>query len=320
VTTAALGAGDLTIALGAGQATSIGASASYVGSHAQQGSTSAFAKSAAINAGGVGGLTATADTTIQIAFTTVAASAAANDNYSLTVNGAAIFTAAVTAIDGTTMATAINTNSSATGVTAVFDAANNRMTLQAVDGRDILIVQTAGAGMGANEGFNGAGAGTNNTVNAALNYNTAAGAATTLTAKGSIRLTAAEAITIGGATPANAGFAAGSLALGNSALNAASVTTVANANTTLSRVDAALTSVSALRSTLGAIQNRFESTISNLQLASENMTASRSRILDTDFAAETATLTKNQILQQAGMAMLAQANALPNNVLALLRG
>ncbi len=97
------------------------------------------------------------------------------------------------------------------------------------------------------------------------------------------------------------------------------MTTVSNANTTISRVDAALTSVSALRSTFGAIQNRFESTIANLQMASENMTASRSRIQDTDFAAETAALTKNQILQQAGMAMLSQANALPQNVLTLLR-
>jgi flagellin len=98
------------------------------------------------------------------------------------------------------------------------------------------------------------------------------------------------------------------------------VTTVANANTTLSRIDSALTSISSLRSTFGAIQNRFESTISNLQTASVNMQASRSRIQDADFASETASLTKNQILQQAGVAMLAQANSLPQNVLALLRG
>jgi len=68
------------------------------------------------------------------------------------------------------------------------------------------------------------------------------------------------------------------------------------------------------------VQNRFESTIANLQATSENLTASRSRIQDADFAAETAVLTRNQILQQAGMAMLAQANSLPQNVLALLRG
>jgi flagellin len=110
------------------------------------------------------------------------------------------------------------------------------------------------------------------------------------------------------------------MALGNSGLNSVSVGTTAAANTAITRVDAALSAVSSLRSTFGAIQNRFESTISNLQTASVNMQASRSRIQDADFAAETATLTKNQILQQAGVAMLAQANSLPQNVLSLLRG
>ena len=68
------------------------------------------------------------------------------------------------------------------------------------------------------------------------------------------------------------------------------------------------------------MQNRFSSVVANLQTTTENLSASRSRILDADFAAETANLTRAQILQQAGTAMLAQANAQPNNVLALLRG
>ena len=87
----------------------------------------------------------------------------------------------------------------------------------------------------------------------------------------------------------------------------------------MQRVDAALTAVSSLRSTFGAIQNRFESTIANLSAVSENLEASRSRILDADFAAETAALTRAQILQQAGIAILAQANAAPQSVLALLQ-
>ena len=74
-----------------------------------------------------------------------------------------------------------------------------------------------------------------------------------------------------------------------------------------------------MRAALGAIQNRFTATSASLQTASENITAARSRIQDTDFAAETAALTRNQILQQAGVAMLAQANALPNTVLSLLK-
>ena len=95
--------------------------------------------------------------------------------------------------------------------------------------------------------------------------------------------------------------------------------TVGGANDTILRIDSALTSVSGLRSTLGAIQNRFDSVINSLQAVSENLSASRSRIQDTDFAAETAALTRAQILQQAGTAMVAQANTAPQNVLSLLR-
>ena len=89
---------------------------------------------------------------------------------------------------------------------------------------------------------------------------------------------------------------------------------------TLAMVDSALSSISSQRARYGAIQGRFENAITNLNTTAENLTASRSRILDTDFAAETANLTRAQILQQAGVAMLAQANALPNSVLTLLQG
>ena len=89
---------------------------------------------------------------------------------------------------------------------------------------------------------------------------------------------------------------------------------------TLAIVDGALSALSGQRARYGATQTRFENTISNLQTTSENLSASRSRILDTDFAAETANLTRSQILQQAGVAMLAQANAMPNSVLTLLQG
>ena len=81
----------------------------------------------------------------------------------------------------------------------------------------------------------------------------------------------------------------------------------------------ALTSVNGARADLGAIQNRFTSVVANLQTSSENLAASRSRIRDTDFAKETAELTRTQILQQAGTAMLAQANQVPQNVMSLLR-
>lgn len=98
------------------------------------------------------------------------------------------------------------------------------------------------------------------------------------------------------------------------------ISTVDGANKALATIDAALTQVSSTRAELGAIQNRFTAVVANLSTTSENLTASRSRIQDADFAAETANMTRGQILQQAGTAMLAQANSLPNGVLALLRG
>jgi flagellin len=92
-----------------------------------------------------------------------------------------------------------------------------------------------------------------------------------------------------------------------------------NATAAIDLVDAALERVNTERATMGAVQNRFESVIGSLQVAVENQAAARSRIMDADFASETAALTRAQILQQAGVAMLSQANAVPNNVLALLR-
>jgi flagellin len=97
------------------------------------------------------------------------------------------------------------------------------------------------------------------------------------------------------------------------------ITTFEGAQKALEIVDAALTSVNSARADLGAVQNRFTSVVANLQTSSENLAASRSRIRDTDFAKETAELTRTQILQQAGTAMLAQANQVPQNVMSLLQ-
>jgi flagellin len=98
-----------------------------------------------------------------------------------------------------------------------------------------------------------------------------------------------------------------------------SVGTVANANVAIERIDDALNNIASQRGNLGAIQNRLDSTISNLGSVAENLTAANSRILDADFASETAAMTKAQIMTQAGTAMLAQANQLPQTVLSLLQ-
>ncbi len=102
-------------------------------------------------------------------------------------------------------------------------------------------------------------------------------------------------------------------------LSSASVLTADDANNAIKAVDYALSQINGSRADLGAVQSRFESVISNLQTTSENISAARSRIQDADFAEETAALTRAQILQQAGVAMLAQANAMPQNVLSLLQ-
>ena len=91
-----------------------------------------------------------------------------------------------------------------------------------------------------------------------------------------------------------------------------------NANATITAVDTALTTVNTARSTLGAVQNRFQSTVANLQSISESTSSSRSQIQDADFAAETAAMSRAQILQQAGVSVLSQANAMPQSVLKLL--
>lgn len=93
----------------------------------------------------------------------------------------------------------------------------------------------------------------------------------------------------------------------------------ANSQTAMTNIDAMLDSVNTQRAVWGAAQNRFEAVIGNLQVAVENQSASRSRIMDADFAAETAAMTRAQVLQQAGTAMLTQANQLPQTVLQLLK-
>lgn len=123
------------------------------------------------------------------------------------------------------------------------------------------------------------------------------------------------------ATVAEVGIAAGTTnATSSTGFASLDLTTTGGADTALSSIDAALAAVNSTRANLGAIQNRFSSVVANIATQSENLSASRSRIQDADFAKETAALTRGQILQQAGTAMLSQANSAPQGVLALLRG
>jgi flagellin len=139
---------------------------------------------------------------------------------------------------------------------------------------------------------------------------------------GSVKFASAQTIKVGGAAAdlTATGLTAGDLAVSTtSTLADSSVKTVDGANDTINRIDAALQSVSDLRSTLGAVQNRFDSTISNLQNISQNLTSSKSAITDADFAQETANMSSAQILQQAGVSVLAQANQSQQIVTKLLQ-
>jgi flagellin len=120
-------------------------------------------------------------------------------------------------------------------------------------------------------------------------------------------------VTMGSAT----GFDSSGLGLTSGAVK---LDTTANAQAAISLIDSAIKNVSTARATMGAFQNRFEHTINNLNVAVENLSASESRIRDTDMASEMVQFTRSQILSQAGTAMLAQANSAPQGVLQLLRG
>jgi len=140
---------------------------------------------------------------------------------------------------------------------------------------------------------------------------------TDATFSGTIDIDALASVTVDGTDAAIVGGAQTVQADG--AIEDIDISDVDGANSAISRVDSALNAVNSLRGDLGAIQNRFESTIANLATSVENLSASNSRILDADFASETAKLSKSQVLQQAGISVLAQANARPQQVLSLLQ-
>jgi len=215
------------------------------------------------------------------------------------------------------VAEAINAKSGQTGITAI--AQGGTVTMTNEQGEDIGIgnVSDGATGTGVLNvqayDYDGAGA-------------FAPGAAIALTANGadSTRLTGRLSFSASEAYTVNTSVAGSLLTTATNASDLSSVGTInvgsqQGANDAISVVDGALSFINSVRAGLGAIQNRVESTISNLSATAENLTAARSRIEDADFAKETAELTRSQVLQQAGMAMLAQANAVPNSVLSLLR-
>ena len=215
---------------------------------------------------------------------------------------------AISGNDALTVAvTAFNDQSAKTGVTASLNTAGTGLVLSNATGNTIFLANSNVANT--NAGAITAGGATLAPAGALGNNVAITGQLTMLSEK-----------SFSATGTANETLAAASVSSSLNAVSTIDITTFSSAQRALSIVDGAVATVSAQRAKFGAMQARFETTISNLQVAAENLSASRSRIRDADYAAETANLTRGQILQQAGTAMLAQANQLPNNVLQLLRG
>jgi flagellin len=228
------------------------------------------------------------------------------------------------ASDLTALRDEINGSTGTTGVTATGTGATLELTQ--ASGKDIKITDMASTGTAASATVgtiralktDGTTDGTQTAVNLVENANDSGtfGGTVTFDSNGAFSVTsslAAATGAIGGGTAATAQTSSSTL------LSTVNVSTEAGAQTAIDVIDAALQSVSTQRADLGALQARFDSIISNLTTGVENQSAAQSRIRDADFAQETAALTRAQILQQAGTAVLAQANAAPQNVLALLQ-
>jgi flagellin len=265
----------------------------------------AKAIAAAINSNAASvGITATATNSATLSGLSLAGTV------SFTLNGTAISAVIADPTDLTNLVGAINGAQGATGVTANFtsSAAKNNITLSTSDGRDIGILNFSSTGAG-NQTMVVDAAGSNITLTEGGNDSAVkTGVVTLSSSKGAITAANHNADVFNAATSTFSSVASASLG------------SAAGAQAAIAVMDAALAQVNSSRAELGAYQNRFQSAIANLATTAENLTASRSRIQDADFAAESASLTRNQILQQAGTAMLAQANSLPQNVLSLLRG
>jgi flagellin len=325
-TTGALAAGDLTL-------NGFQVGASTLGSGPGQSAASAFSIAAAINKiSSSTGVTATANANTVAGGAATAFGAIAADTFSINgINVGAVASGTNAPGQGANLAAAINAVGNQTGVTASANATTGAVTLTAADGRDISIglngtAATAGAATTDRNNFLAATGFATGNVGTKAESGTPA-AAVVADNRGTISLssTSANGIVWAGDDATKAGLAASNAVSATVTSSVASIATVnistaAGASNALAAIDGALATVNGSRASLGAYQNRFASVVSSLQTTSENLTASRSRIQDTDFASETANLTRGQILQQAGTAMLAQANSLPQGVLALLRG
>ena len=248
-----------------------------------------------------------------------ALSAAGTVNFTLfgsNTTGVAVTATVGSITDLSSLNDAINNYAATTGITST--VSGGTITLTSEQGYDISITDMLNTGT-ATMAFQALDAYSNATSGALATLGGAVGTDSS-TVGATLRFSSPSAFTVTSAAGGGIFSAATANASSLSSVATINVGSQSGANSAISIIDSALQTIVSQRASLGAIQNRVSSTIANLTTTAENLTASRSRIQDADFAAETANLTRGQILQQAGIAMLAQANALPNQVLTLLRG
>ncbi len=282
----------------------------------------AYAMAAGVNAAsGTTGVTATATTTATLASFTAGTQTLVLQGAPTSLGAAnpvTISATMATATDVAGLTAAINAQSGVTGITAVANTNTGTIALTQAQGYDIGVTNTLTANNSTTlQGSTGT---AKALVRGAAN---AAAVGDSMTVGGTLTFNSPSSFTVGTSAAGTVFTAANNSSTLSSVANV-NVTTVVNgiptgANSALQVVDSAINFVNGLRANLGALQNRFVNAQSSLTTTSTNMEQARSRIQDTDYASETANLTHNQILQQAGTAMLAQANALPNSVLTLLK-
>jgi flagellin len=229
--------------------------------------------------------------------------------------------ATVTTNDLSALAKAINDKSGTTGITAELSGSNDEITLTQASGYDIKIGDFEHSDTGSqdisvqgNEGV-----ATKLIDDGTGQYDsTVVGGEVTFSASDDFNITSDESATATGGSIFSTDAGEANVSELNSIADV-DITTVEGAASAIQAIDSAIGQIDTFRGDLGAVQNRFESTIANLQNVSENLTAARSRILDADIAQETSAMTKNNILQQAGVSILAQANQAPQLALSLLQ-
>lgn len=320
--TDALSDGDLEInGVSIGAARASDDTASYDGAASSIKDASGISVAAAINrASDSTGVTATANATTVTGGASTAGTAGTTG--ALTLNGIEV-TLTVQANADANRASAVSQINAVAGQTGVIAEDNGSgLTLTAADGRNVsLAFDTNGGASAANFGLAGS-----NVAEADFTAANVTADDVAVTTYSTVSLSSAGSIDVKGGTNGNAGLEGLGLSQGSFGgavsgqfLNEVDISTQKGATDALAAVDNALNSVNSARADLGAVQNRFEATISNLAVNSENLSAANSRIRDADFAAEAANLARFQVLQQAGISILSQANASGQQVLSLLQ-